>query len=99
MSEPYKLTQEDIESIKQGICPRCQGDIELIDPSFFRCSPCNLNFYFLPEDHGVFSYECLNCEHSGTHAGYRTYEPMVCPQCNSKALVRVVESIDNINFP
>lgn len=90
MSNPYKLSQSDIDSIEEGICPICQSQLEVLDECSYRCNECDASFYLLPHGHGVFPYECLDCSHTMLGITQPSYEAMICPKCSNKTLLRVV---------
>lgn len=98
MKDPYKVSQTDVDSIERGICPKCQQSLEQLDDYSYKCHGCNLEFYLLPEGQGIFQYECIECEHSMLGITESTYDPMVCPKCKRRTLVRVINGKDSFNL-
>lgn len=98
MKDPYKVSQTDVDSIEQGICPKCQQALEQLDDYSYKCYGCNIEFYLLPEGQGIFHYECLECSHTMLGITENIYEPMICPKCSRRSLVRVINGKDNFNL-
>jgi DNA-directed RNA polymerase subunit RPC12/RpoP len=96
MKDPYKLSQSDMDSIEQGLCPRCQSPLELLNEDLYKCHDCNLEFHLLPAGHSIFPYECLECSHTMLGITDFTYEPMVCPKCNRRTLLRLVNNQEDL---
>lgn len=92
MSNPYKLSQDDVDSIEEGICPLCKSELELLDEYSYKCNECSAFFYLLPEGQGIFPYQCLQCSHLMLGITQPSYEAMICPNCSNKTLLRVINT-------